>query len=396
MARRPRGPLLMLLPALLCMSLHDHARVHAAETVPPQPLQSTMQAFFQALTSAVTWSLDEQQFQHPENRPRMTAALQALAENAAGLATHRQDVPQSFDFLRRSLAKNAQDAAQRYAQGEYRSARFTLQHLMDNCFACHSRLTNPAPFDLGARFLSATKVSELSIRNQVRLAVATRQFDTALTTSEEALRSTVLTAADLDVLGVFEDYLKLVLRVRSDFARARTTLAQFLQRPDVPFYVRERLTSWIAALQELEPHGLTGEALPRARTLIQAGQVRNRFPADHLGLIHFVVASGLLHRALTTPPSAPALQAEIYYLLGVAESYIARTSWVTETAFFLETSVRLAPGSPVATQAYDLLNAYILAIYTGSGGVHVPQELQDLLQELRDLPGKSQEPSRGQ
>jgi hypothetical protein len=115
-----------------------------------------------------------------------------------------------------------------------------------------------------------------------------------------------MSAAAIDLLGVFEDYLKIVLRVREDFARAIATCEQFLGRADVTPDLRERLLSWVEALKELQPQGITGETLGRARTLIEAGQRRNRFPADQLGLVHFVVASSLLHRyvdaqAATTP-----------------------------------------------------------------------------------------------
>jgi hypothetical protein len=372
------GALMLFSPYLQPLGLH-------AEEPLPKPLQPTMRVFFQALTTALPWSFDAKQFQDPAHRQRILEALRALADNATGLSTHGKEMPRSFEFLRRSLARGAQDAVQRYEQGDYQSARFALQHLTESCFACHSRFSQPIPFDLGKRFLAATNINQLGLRDRVRLAVATRQFDTALTTCEEAFRSTVLSAADIDVIGIFEDYFKLVLRVRGDFPRALTTLEQFLQRSDVPFYMRERLTSWIAALRELQPEGLSDATLPHVRTLLQAGQLRNRFPADHRGLIHFVVASSLLHRALDTPPTDPAALAEIYYLLGMAESYISRTSWVAETAFFLETAIRLAPTSSAAARAYDLLNAYILTEYTGSGGTHVPQELQEQLEDLRKL-----------
>ena len=39
----------------------------------------------------------------------------------------------------------------------------------------------------------------------------------------------------------------------------------------------------------------------------------------------------------------------------------------------------------MAAKAYDLLNAYILAAYTGSSGVHLPQEVQEYLEGLRRL-----------
>jgi len=103
------APLLMLLT--LC--LHGHAG--AGDTTPQQHIHTTMHAFFQALTSVFPWSLDAQQFQAPEQRQRIQAGLQALAQHAEYLNTHGQEVPQSFGFLRRSLARSAHDAAERYA-----------------------------------------------------------------------------------------------------------------------------------------------------------------------------------------------------------------------------------------------------------------------------------------
>jgi hypothetical protein len=58
---------------------------------------------------------------------------------------------------------------------------------------------------------------------------------------------------------------------------------------------------------------------------------------------------------------------------------------VAETPFFLEMAIRLDPQSPMAAKAYDLLNAYILAAYTGSSGVHLPQDVQEYLEGLRRL-----------
>jgi hypothetical protein len=348
-----------------------------------------MHAFFQALTSTFPWSLDAQQFQAPEHRQRIQAALRTLAQHAEQLETHGQEVPQSFGFLRRALARSAHDAAERYAQGQYPQARFLLQGLTETCFACHSRLPNLQSFALGKRFLAETNVERLPIPQRLRLEVATRQFDLALGTCEALLRSTDITAADIWLMGVLEDYLKVVIRVQNSFPRALTTLAQFLARPDVPAALRDQLQSWVNALAELQLHGPIDEALSRARTLLETGQRRNRFPADHQGFVHFVVASSLLHRWLATPPTDTSALAEAYYLLGIVETYISRTSWLSEAPFFLETAIRLAPTSPIATMAYDVLNMYILTAYTGSQGTRVPPDVQEYLDDLRQLRGGS-------
>jgi hypothetical protein len=372
---------------LLMLTVLIQGRGGAEEMPPTRPLQPTMQAIFQALTQVFPWSLDAQQFAAPGHRQRIHDALRLLAENTSALDAHGKDVPQSFGFLRRTLARTAHDVAQRYDQGQYQPARFALQQLTEQCFACHSRFTNPQPFDLGKRFLTAMPLEQLALRDRVRLAVATRQFDTALETCEALFRSASVTSADIDGLGVFEDYLKIVLRVQGDFPRAITTLEQFLGRADVLPGLRARVLSWVEALKELQPQGTSGAALARARALIAAGQRRNRFPADQLGLVHFVVASSLLHRSVDAQaPTTPAL-VEAYYLLGIAESSISRTSWVAETPFFLEMAIRLDPQSPMAVKAYDLLNAYMMTAYTGSAGTHLPHEVQESLEQLRRLRG---------
>jgi hypothetical protein len=77
--------------------------------------------------------------------------------------------------------------------------------------------------------------------------------------------------------------------------------------------------------------------------------------------------------------------AEAYYLLGVAESYISRTLWISETEFFLETAIRLAPTSGPALQAYAFLEEYVLAQHMGSSGLHLPADVRARLEELRRL-----------
>jgi hypothetical protein len=296
-----RGPR-AIARCLVVLALLIQGHAVAEDSASRSSIQTTMHLFFRALTSAFPWSLDEQQFQAPEHRQHILVALRALAQHAGQLDTHGQDVPQSFGFLRHSLARSAQDAAQRYEQEQYQQARFLLQGLTEHCFACHSRLPNLQGFDLGKRFLEETEVASLSIPKRLRLEVATRQFDTALHTCEALLRSPSIAAADMWLMGVFEDYLKISIRVRNDFPRAITVLEQFLARPDVPASLREQLLNWVQALTELQSHGTTDDALPRARALIETGQRRNRFPADHQGFVHFVVASSLLHRFFDTQP----------------------------------------------------------------------------------------------
>jgi len=107
----------------------------------------------------------------------------------------------------------------------------------------------------------------------------------------------------------------------------------------------------VPALQKIQSHGTTDDALSCARALIETGQRRTRFPADHQGFVPFVVASNLLHRLLNTQPAAKSVLVEPYYLLGITETAISRTFWLSEAPFLLKTAIRLDPTSAVAAKA---------------------------------------------
>jgi hypothetical protein len=359
-----------------------------AEEARPET-RATMRELFQALTTAFTASLSEARFQHPEAREGVQAALAALARNAEKLQSHGRELDPSFDFLRRSLADDAREIARRYQDGSYESARFLLQQLTEDCFACHSRLPSDRGFDLGRSFLATADLRGLTRDVRVKLEVATRQFDAALGTFEAIFRDPGMDAAEISLSGAFEDYLKIVLRVRGDVPRATRTLSRFRERPDVPRYLRKYLDGWVASLGSLDLAVPAGAELARARDLIREGQLANFYPEDRQGLVQFVAASSLLHRHLGASPRPDKDLAEVYYLLGVTESYISRSAWVSETEFFLETAIREDPKSPYAERAYAFLEEYVLAGYTGSSGLHLPAETAARLEELRGLLGGS-------
>jgi hypothetical protein len=344
-----------------------------------------MRAIFQALTTVFPLSLHRRQFQEPAQRPRIREALRQLADNAEQLARHGQQVPPYFDFLRQSLQQNARYALRSFEDGETEEARFIVQQLTDHCFLCHTRLPSAQAFPLGQRLLTHVSSEDLTLPERVRLAVAARQFDAALSICETLFRSLDIPAAQLDLMALFEDYLRIAIRVRDDRARALQTFVAFQQRPDVPAYLAEHLSSWITTLRTWQPNAASGDLLTQAGALIRVGQQQNRFLADRQGLVHFILASSLLHRYVSDHARPAAQLAEAYYLLGIAESYIPRSSWISETEFFLEMAVRLAPTSSHAKKAYAFLEEYVITGYTGATGLHLPSDVQDHLDELRRL-----------
>ena len=98
-----------------------------------------------------------------------------------------------------------------------------------------------------------------------------------------------------------------------------------------------------------------------------------------------LVASGALHRYVASQTDGGPSTAEAYYWLGVIESRIGRSFWLSQTEPYYEAAIRLAPGEPIAKQAYANLEEFVVGGYTGSSGEHVPPDVKAWLGELERL-----------
>ena len=355
-----------------------------AQETTEAPVRGRMQSIYQALSSAFVVSLEPDEFQAAGNRQLILEALDRIAAEARQLEGHSMVSSPGFKLLSGSLAEDASSALELFEAEDYPASRYFLGRLTGYCFACHSRLPAATRLDVGQDLFENPKVQALSSRERMRLAVAARRFETAVTLGEEILQSVDQSPAAIDLSGTIDDYLKLVLRVRGDFTRAARILKEFGQRPDLPEYLSSYIEVWLQALDNIQHNLDSDDKLALARSLINHGRIQNEFPADRKGLIQFVVATSLLHQFVESPAVEIGDQAEAYYLLGVIEGSISHT-WPSEGDFYLEASIRLAPDSPFAEDSYVLLEEYLISGYMGMAGAEIPQEIQDHLRDLREL-----------
>jgi hypothetical protein len=376
-------PSRLALAATACLTLLAAAPAAPTSQGDRAPTRARMQAIFDALSTAINLSLYDTPFEGPQNREMIMQALGVLADNAANLDTHGGEMNRSLDYARRSLARDANEAILRYRQRQFQGTRFVLDQLLADCVACHNKLPSHGEFDLGAEFVKRTRMQQLPPAQRLRLLVATCQFERALDEYEIRFKSKDEPVRTLLSQETMAGYLKLCLCVVHDYDRAVATLSSLRKGGDTDAAARARLSVWIGAINEVRSMDAAGAEMSVASKLVH--EARQRFPADGLGLVHFVVASALLQRYLANDPSRPEGVAEAYYLLGVCESHTTSSRWVSGTEFYLETAVRTAPGTPYARRAFDYLESYITSEYTGSGGVLVPEDVTSRLEELRSL-----------
>jgi hypothetical protein len=127
------------------------------------------------------------------------------------------------------------------------------------------------------------------------------------------------------------------------------------------------------------------EGLEAGRKLAQETVAASDKGGEHALLVRYDVASGALLRYVASVPDGDRRAAEAYYWLGVIESRVGRSFWLSQTEPYLEAAIRLAPGDPLAGKAYALLEEFVVGSYTGSSGQHVPPDVKTWLAELARL-----------
>jgi hypothetical protein len=347
--------------------------------------RAIMREVFGALKQVLPLSLDEKRFADPGRRAEIQRSLGILARNASRLSHHGRGHGQGFEFLSSSLARDAAEIERHYRAGRFREAQFELHAFTENCVACHSRLPDPHDAALSSHFMDETEIAALPLPERATLAMATRQFDRALATHEAMLTAPEFDVNSLDLIGYLDDYIEVNVRVKRDFERPARALAPFAQRPDLRAGLRSDLNQWVTDLKTYQS-ALPVEGFEAGRQLAKETEAASGKGGEHALLVRYEVASGALLRYLASLPDGDPHAAEAYYWLGVIESRVGRSFWLSQTEPYLEAAIRTSPpGDPVAPKAYALLEEFLVGAYTGSSGEHVPPDVKARLAELKRL-----------
>jgi len=349
--------------------------------------RALMHEIFAAFATLVRHTDDAEAFASLGEREEIVRSLQTLQRNAERLEQHaaRGGLSAAHAPVGRSLTEDVARALDRFIVGHFESARFLSAQLVENCFACHTKLPSDHRFASGAQLLAREPIASLPVEQRALLAVAARQFETALELDEALIGDPGRSPVEIALSGAFERYLKVALRVRGDRERALRTLTAFRERPSLPLYLQAEVGEWIEMLRQLDPDGPDGERLARARERVEAARLRTAYPGDRRGLVNFVVASRWLHEHMAGGDLGREERAETLLWLGLCEIHISSSLWVSEAEWFLESAVRTAPGTVHARTAYTILEAVFVEGYSGSGGTHLPPEVERRLASLRDL-----------
>jgi hypothetical protein len=354
-----------------------HAQYDPAQTRP------AMQRIYGDLRQVLPLAVDEGAFSDPKNQPKVREALRALARDASALDDHTRGFDPGARYIARSLSRDVRQALQRFDQGSYAAAEYSVLEITSTCVTCHSRLPSAKDSEITKGFVDTAELKGLPVLDRARIEAATRRFDDALGSYETALATP--SVESMELMRPLIDYLTLCVRVKGDVKRPVPVLQKFATRKDVWTQLREDVGQWVSDLEGLSQKELDSDDVATARTLIQRGRGEGAYLADRRGLIQYLAASRILNRVVAVRRDAGPDVAEAYYLLGAVETRIGQSFWESPADFYLEMAIRLAPGTESGRRAYAMLEEETVLGFTGSGGEHLPDEERARLDELRGL-----------
>jgi hypothetical protein len=319
-----------------------------------------MDGVFDALAYLLPLSVRDSGVSSDWDRELIDSKLAVLRESSAALVAHTSDRAPEFRFLARSFDETVREIDASFTEEWPSYAFFSLMELTQHCVACHSQQPGTARTEFSQRLLARVNTDAFDATEFAQLYVATRQFDSALSTLERKLLTPDEDPIDLDFAGIPVDYLAIALGVAEAPERADQLLRQFGQRVDAPYYLKQRLAHWRERLAAVRPALSAPPRLETARELFDVAAASQRGGRDRMATVDDLVATSILRRfiALQKQATGPAV-AEAYYLLGVISLRTMEPKYsVPEMEFLFASAIKAEPGGPFAKPSYLLLEEF--------------------------------------
>ena len=358
----------------------------AERAAPGEESRQIMHSVFDAIAYLLPLSVRDTATSSEWDRELIDSKLAVLRHSSTALVAHAADQTPEFSLLAKSFDATVHEIDASFKEEWPSYAYFSLMELTQHCVACHSQQTSVARGDFSQRLLARVNTDTFDDSELAQLYVATRQFDTALTTLERKLLAPTQDAIDLDIAGIPLDYLSLALGVAAAPARADKLLHQFEQRADAPYYLKLRVAHWRARLRVLTPTLSSAPNLDFARQLFTTATSEFRGTADRSAAIDDLVVISILRRYIAAQAQAtgPAV-AEAYYLLGIIALRTMEPKYsVPEMEILFASAIKADPRGPFAEPSYVLLEEFGYVRDVPLARVEATSKLIDM-RELRRL-----------
>jgi hypothetical protein len=293
----------------------------------------------------------------------------------------------TIGFVSNLFEREVKHAYRALQSGHTAYARSVLRTMTGYCIACHTRHDRGPDFptfDLNPKTASLTRMQ------RAELLTATRQFDAALDEFEAVVSDTNLAKARPFEWGrAIRNAFTISIRVKKDPDRTLAFMDKVLTLPELPGFYADNIPAWRKAiLQWKSEQGKTinteeGLFLEAARLSKEARDMQ-AFPIDHSADVLYLRSSAVVHELLTQYPRGRRTS-EALLLAGAAYDVLDDRLISPLPELYYEACIRNSPHSEVAEQCHQRFEQNMFFGYSGSGGTFLPDDIKELMGELRKL-----------
>ncbi|SMF71167.1 hypothetical protein [Pseudobacteriovorax antillogorgiicola] len=354
---------------------------------PPKPYQTQelkgeMTAFYSSIANILPLYLNPFRFYEAKNRPVVEKHLKSLHDHSVQVKSLLAKSDEEHRVLSVSLEESAALALKSYQRGNRGQTSYFMGEILDTCLSCHTSRESEkdSPFNIARN----VNMEALDPFGRAKLLTVSRQFDEAMKEYEDLILKRNLILSDIIHFDPFLNYLVIGVRVKPDLNRVLKTLEQANKRP-VPTSVKADIKVWIKSIQDIKGNKSLkqGDLLAQAQRLMDAGKNLMEYPRDQSGSIYYLEASRRLKDFINLKGTKAKDKATAYFLMGKAEMVLGRPFLGLEARRYFATTIDLAPKSNIAQQAFRLYEESVMFGYTGSSGLHLPEDEAERLEALR-------------
>lgn len=352
----------------------------------PATVQPAMHKIFSNMQALLPFMASEEKFKDPKNDKFIGDKLKESAALIKEVKHSAQLNSPTLQISRDVLENHFKEIDRIFRVGNKSFALWQLNSTLPLCMSCHTQSTSSSRhWDLAE--LIKGPISDF---DKAELLFMGRDFDSSLKLYNKIIDGfPENNVRIMDVEKAFERKVVVFSRVTRDFKAGIKSLNENLKaNKHLPEYLVKNVKAWIALFRIQLKEGFPDPTKSNDQIIkkyvekqLKTNLWDDMIDASNPRLVKNLTVSGILYQYLNTHPKTK-LKPDILNWLALLDKQLQDTLFYSLSDLYLKQCMTEFPKHPTAKKCFDQYKLNTILSYSGSSGVHVPD---DIKKELKDF-----------
>ncbi|MBN8555419.1 MAG: hypothetical protein J0L93_08245 [Deltaproteobacteria bacterium] len=343
-----------------------------------------MYDFLGGLMSLQPYMVSSQKFSDPRNSEKIEKYLFDLSSQTKRLSHSQRLNTATFQVSAELLQSHLAKVQDLFIQGRKEYARKMLNATMDGCSSCHAQV--PAENNSMWKF----RANEIKGNDfeKAEFLFALRHYDEALQYYDKAISNYHPKHDEFSYLETaLKRKLAIYIRAKQSPKLAVESFKNDLHNKKWKAALKSEVSGWVSALNKITPQknpSVSAKDLGNFASNVIPPLLTAQAQFKPGSYVLFLYVSGLIYQFINTHKQAE-LTPELFYWLAVCDIHLSQSYFFSLADLYLKECIKRFPSSPVAEKCYAELESTTLDSYTGSSGIHMPEEVKKELKTYKSM-----------